>query len=187
MKITLIGKPGRIEKKRDLIITTLSHPDLPDLPDVPEAEQIKYTVFISERQWHRTVKPLFKSKSVLVIEGYCSYNPEIGAMAVYAMSVQTQPIPDRKQKTNGRNDPQVTEQQADNPTNQEHAAQNDAATVVQKRLQELEGVAAIYRQKIADIQSKPPDQQFGLDMTLKLLKNIESEIQALLAEDQKSS
>lgn len=181
MKIKLIGKPGRIEKRRDLIITTLTCPDLPSVADMPEAEDIQYTVFISERQWQRTVKSLFKQKALLVVEGYCSYNPEIGSMAVYALSAQVQPGPNSEGRTNTRHKSSApVSEKSDTPNN----AVNDVQPQAQSRLRELEDVAEIYRQKLADIQSKPEDQQFGLDMTQKLLRNVENEIAALLGQSQ---
>ncbi|PJF22930.1 MAG: hypothetical protein CUN56_03470, partial [Phototrophicales bacterium] len=48
-----------------------------------------------------------------------------------------------------------------------------------KKLRELYAAAETFRQKIANIQSKPIEQQFGLDMTLKLLLNVEKQITAL--------
>lgn len=51
---------------------------------------------------------------------------------------------------------------------------------VARRLVDLYTAAATFRQKIADIQSKPDGQQFGLEMTQKLLTNTEKQIQELL-------
>jgi hypothetical protein len=50
---------------------------------------------------------------------------------------------------------------------------------VTQKLTELYASASLFRQKIATIQSKPPGQQFGLEMTQKLLKNVEDEIAAI--------
>lgn len=48
-----------------------------------------------------------------------------------------------------------------------------------KKLRELHAAAGTFRQKIASIEEKPADQQFGLEMTQKLLANIEKQIASL--------
>ncbi len=58
------------------------------------------------------------------------------------------------------------------------ALPNAPRDVIQK-LTELYASASLFRQKIATIQSKQPGQQFGLEMTQKLLKNVEDEIAAI--------
>ena len=50
---------------------------------------------------------------------------------------------------------------------------------VARKLNELRSSASLFRQKVATIQGKPVGQQFGLEMTQKLLKNVEDEIAAL--------
>lgn len=50
---------------------------------------------------------------------------------------------------------------------------------IARKLKELHASASLFRQKVANLQSKPPGQQFGLEMTQKLLKNVEDEIAAL--------
>ena len=48
-----------------------------------------------------------------------------------------------------------------------------------KRLGELHRAAASFRHKIAGLEEKPENQQFGLDMTRKLLKNTERQIKII--------
>lgn len=50
-----------------------------------------------------------------------------------------------------------------------------------QKLRELMASASVFRQKIDRIESQPEGQRFGLDMTRKLLQNVENEIDALLA------
>ena len=47
---------------------------------------------------------------------------------------------------------------------------------IAQKLIELHTAAATFRQKIDAISAKPEDQQFGLEMTQRLLKNIEKQI-----------
>lgn len=50
---------------------------------------------------------------------------------------------------------------------------------VAEKLMGLHKAAATFRQKIATLEAKPADEQFGLEMTQKLLKNTESQIEKL--------
>ncbi|TVR22818.1 MAG: hypothetical protein EA396_05370 [Anaerolineaceae bacterium] len=49
-----------------------------------------------------------------------------------------------------------------------------------KKYADLLRAEATYRQRIADIEAKPEDQRFGLEMTLKLLTSIQKQIKALV-------
>jgi uncharacterized coiled-coil DUF342 family protein len=46
-------------------------------------------------------------------------------------------------------------------------------------LNELRAAADLYRQKIAKLETQPADERFGLEMTQKLLRNVEVEIASL--------
>ncbi len=50
---------------------------------------------------------------------------------------------------------------------------------VARKLNELNASATLFRQKVNNLLAKPPGQQFGLEMTQKLLKNVEDEIAAI--------
>jgi len=53
---------------------------------------------------------------------------------------------------------------------------NGIPAPVHQKLTELYASASLFRQKIASLQSKPTGQQFGLELTQKLLKQVEDEI-----------
>jgi hypothetical protein len=48
-----------------------------------------------------------------------------------------------------------------------------------QKLTDLHQAAASFRQKISILEEKPANQQFGLEMTQKLLKNTEQQIEKL--------
>jgi hypothetical protein len=56
---------------------------------------------------------------------------------------------------------------------------NGVPAAIHQKLSELYASASLFRQKIATLQSKPAGQQFGLEMTQKLLKQVEDEIAGL--------
>jgi hypothetical protein len=93
-----------------------------------------------------------------------------------------------KQPSNPRPAPQAAPQKSkaqkdfDSPAPKSSPAVPDLPNAphdVTQKLTELYASASLFRQKIATIQSKPPGQQFGLEMTQKLLKNVEDEIAAI--------
>jgi hypothetical protein len=51
---------------------------------------------------------------------------------------------------------------------------------VAQRLRDLITAANQFRQKVADLESKPKHQQTGLDITRKLLENTERQIDTLI-------
>ncbi|NJL57543.1 hypothetical protein HC928_22240 [bacterium] len=53
---------------------------------------------------------------------------------------------------------------------------------VAQKLTQLMKAAATYRQKVASLEAKPINQQHGLDMTRKLLANMERQIEAIKKE-----
>jgi len=54
VKITLIGQPGRIVEKADVVLTTMQNTKAPTLPKglpVPPTEPTTYVVYIARKQW----------------------------------------------------------------------------------------------------------------------------------------
>lgn len=93
MKVTLTGRPGRIELRHELVITTMTHsaspPDLPrGVPPLPEAP-MPVTVYISARQWRRVEDALKLPQEALVVDGYCAWDGETGCLALHATRVST--------------------------------------------------------------------------------------------------
>src|SRR5262249_15102499 len=93
-KLTLIGRPGRIERRQDLIITTMSHtPKLPaSLPKgvpQPPKEATTYTVFIAAKQWNKVADAIANPDDALIVEGMCAFDPDVQGIALFAQSVTT--------------------------------------------------------------------------------------------------
>lgn len=209
VKVTLIGRPGKIETRHDVVITTMSDvikvPTLPKGVPPPPTTPTLYTVYIAAKQWRRIEESLANPEDSLIVEGVCVYDPEIKGMAVFASSAQSKlleisrreqqkaavgveskvDVPPKPESAPPSNKPvrAVRSRIADSmpvPT----AAQPvlappgmppDAA----QKLSELYASASLFRQKITNLKSKPAGQQGGLEMTQKLLKNVEDEIAAL--------
>jgi hypothetical protein len=188
VKITLIGRPGKIEERQEVVITTMSHtvgiPTLPrGIPALPETPTL-YTVYISAKQWRKIADLLKDPEDLLIIEGICAYDPAISGVAVYASHATTKTAEAKKrqssdEKSNGKAEAPAKKAAAPAPviaTAPEPAIPEGVPVNVAKKLRELHAAADLYRQKIADIETKPAGQQFGLDMTQKLLRDVEGKI-----------
>ena len=56
MKITLIGRPGRIVEKGQVVLTSMQGAKAPSLPKglpAPPAEATPYIVYIAAKQWRK--------------------------------------------------------------------------------------------------------------------------------------
>lgn len=121
VKITLIGRPGKIESFQNLIVTVMTHsgkyPDMPLGVPTPPETPASYTVYISSRQWYETVdKALEKNPNdQLIVEGFCSYDNAIGTLVVYATSVTTKRLAAKEAKAKKQAEKQAAAQQSAKP------------------------------------------------------------------------
>lgn len=176
VKITLIGRPGKTEVRDDVVITTMSHsggkPTFPRGVPAPPKSPTSYTVYIGARQWNQVEKALESPDASLVIEGMCAYDAELQGVAVYTTHVTVRSPEIQKQASNGK------PKEAPALPGAKAVVDKVPADVAQK-LRELNAAADLYREKIARIETQPVGQQFGLDMTQKLLRDVEDKISAL--------
>ena len=197
VKVTLIGRPGRVQHFKDVVVTTMTHTgryaSLPrGVPPLPEQPTL-YTVYIAARQWRRIEQALQADPTdELLVEGAAAFDPQIGGITVHATSATTRLTAARKhaaaqaETAATESPPESAPRRAARPQVEPTPPAEPAPSIagapadVNQKLQELHAAARMYRQKIAALQAKPPNQRFGLEMTQKLLKNTEQELQALL-------
>ncbi len=93
MKVSLTGRPGQIERRHELVITTMTHsPATPDLPrGVPPlpGSPLPVTVYVSARQWRKVEEALKLPQEELVVDGHCAWDGETGCLALHATRVST--------------------------------------------------------------------------------------------------
>ncbi len=92
VKITLIGRPGRIVEKADVVLTTMQDTKAPTLPKglpTPPAEPTTYVVYIARKQWLKVAQAIQDPGDKLIVEGYPAFEKRLGAVAVYATNVTT--------------------------------------------------------------------------------------------------
>jgi hypothetical protein len=199
VKITLVGRPGRVELRKEVAITTMNYtvksPTLPRGVPTPPSTPTLYTVYIGLKQWKRIEEAIANPEDALVIEGTAAFDPEVKGMAVYATSVTTKLLDAARrqhQKEATQAGQAAPEGSVPMPPPAVPTAPAEKKVVaprtkpapgipeeVKQKLSELYASASLFRQKIANLQGKPVGQQFGLEMTQKLLKNVEEEIAAL--------
>jgi hypothetical protein len=92
-KLTLVGRPGKVIDKGDVILTTLVSQKLPTLPKgLPEApaDPTVYLLFIARKQWQKVAAALAENAAdKLIVEGYPVLDKTRGVIAVLAQSATT--------------------------------------------------------------------------------------------------
>lgn len=94
VKITLIGRPGRVVEQTNCVVVALKGkepPSLPKgLPTPPANSAVTWAVFIATKQWAKVKDSLQKNgEDQLIIEGYPLIDPKSQASVVLALSVKS--------------------------------------------------------------------------------------------------
>jgi hypothetical protein len=97
VKITLIGRPGRVIKRDNVVVTTMHNSKRPALPaQLPKLSgadvETKYTIFITAKQWRKVETALADKDDQLIIEGYPFVDPDVEGVCVFAKSTTTKLI-----------------------------------------------------------------------------------------------
>lgn len=107
VKLTLIGRPGKIIHFKGCVITLMQPPAGPSLPRglpaLPPDTQ-PYVVYISRRQWKTVAEQLADPDQVLVIDGWVSHDRELAAIVVFALHVQVDLSQAAKNRQKGANE-----------------------------------------------------------------------------------
>jgi hypothetical protein len=99
MKIRIVGRPGKIERRDGLVVFQMrdsaAPPKLPKvLPPLPDAPQT-YVVYMAAKHWLRVAPEVEKDDCPLTIEGAAAFDPQLGTLVIYAQEVyiRQQPAP----------------------------------------------------------------------------------------------
>lgn len=93
--ITLRGRPGRIARKGNCIVTTMQGKKIPQLPGglpQPPSAATTYTVYIDARQWSKVESAIVNGNDSLIVEGVCTLDQEQGVIAIFAQRTTTKGI-----------------------------------------------------------------------------------------------
>lgn len=95
VKITVIGRPGKVLDKGQFIVTVMESTKIPSLPKglpAPANEPTKYAVYVSAKQWKKVAESIADPEDVLIVEGFPKTDPEVKAIAVFATNVTTKKL-----------------------------------------------------------------------------------------------
>lgn len=95
VKITVIGRPGKILDKGSCIVTVMESTKVPTLPKglpTPTNVATKYAVYIASKQWAKVKDAIADPEDTLIIEGFPKTDPEVSAIAVFATNVTTKKL-----------------------------------------------------------------------------------------------
>jgi hypothetical protein len=96
VKITLIGRPGKIVSRGSCIVTSMrAKQDVPSLPKglpTPPAYQTTYTLYIAMKQWNKVAEAIRDPEDTLIVEGFPQLDPETSCIAVFATNTTTKKL-----------------------------------------------------------------------------------------------
>jgi len=95
VKITVIGRPGKIVDKGTCIVTVMEESKTPALPKglpTPTSTPTKYAVYIASKQWAKVKDALDDPEDVLIVEGFPKTDAQVTAIAVFATNVTTKKL-----------------------------------------------------------------------------------------------
>lgn len=96
MKMTLMGRPGKVIVQGDFVVTTMKGngrvPSLPKGLPAPPENKLLYLVYVARKQWSKVEEALQDPEDILIIEGYPTYDTDLKKMSVYATQITTRAL-----------------------------------------------------------------------------------------------
>jgi hypothetical protein len=92
VKVTLIGRPGKVIERGDLVLTTMKSTKVPTLPrglPTPPEKPTIYALYLSAKHWRKVKQSLSNPEDVLIVEGWQAYDPDLKGIAVWGTNVTT--------------------------------------------------------------------------------------------------
>lgn len=95
VKITLIGRPGKIIDRGTCIMTSMKNTKTPMLPKgmpAPSTFQTNYVVYVASKQWKNVAESIKDEEDMLIVEGFPQLDPETSSIAVFATNTTTKKL-----------------------------------------------------------------------------------------------
>ena len=93
VKISLVGRPGKVIERNDAVIVTLTGPKPPALPKglpvLPDDVVTVFLVYIARKQWNKVADAMQNPEDRLVIEGYPFMDAKLKVIGVLTQNVTT--------------------------------------------------------------------------------------------------
>jgi hypothetical protein len=92
VKITLVGRPGKIAHRDTCIVTKMASSSVPSLPKglpVVPATSTNYMVYIASKQWKKVAEAITDPDDALILEGFPFLDSETNSIAVFVSTATT--------------------------------------------------------------------------------------------------
>ncbi len=93
VKLTVIGKPGTVVERGDVVLVAMRSEKAPSFPKgvpAPESPTVDYMVLVGRKQWSKVAQALASDPAdKVLIEGYPTVRPEFAGITVFATSATT--------------------------------------------------------------------------------------------------
>ena len=93
VKLTVIGRPGKVVERGDVVLVGMRSEKVPSLPKgvpVPTSPQTDYMVLVGVKHWRKVEAALAADPAdKVIVEGYPTVRPEFAGITVYATSATT--------------------------------------------------------------------------------------------------
>ena len=92
VKVTLIGRPGKVVERGDVVLTTMKSGKVPALPKglpAPPEQPTVYALYLSAKHWRKVKESLKNPEDVLIVEGWQAFDPQLKGIAVWGTNVTT--------------------------------------------------------------------------------------------------
>jgi hypothetical protein len=93
VKLTLVGRPGKVIDRNDAVIITMTGPKPPSLPKglpvLPDDAVTIYLVYIAKKQWNKVAPAIQNPEDKLIIEGYPFMDAKLKVIGVLTQSATT--------------------------------------------------------------------------------------------------
>jgi len=103
VKLTVIGRPGKIVERGDVVLVAMRSEKAPSLPKGvpdPPALPTDYVLLVGRKQWSKVAAALAADPAdKVIVEGYPTIAPDIDGISVHATSATTTGIQAAKRAT----------------------------------------------------------------------------------------
>jgi len=93
VKLTVIGRPGTVVERGDVVLVGMRSEKAPSLPKgvpAPTVPPTDYMVLVGMKQWRKVAEALAADPAdKVIVEGYPTVRPEFAGITVYATSATT--------------------------------------------------------------------------------------------------
>lgn len=95
VKITVIGRPGKIVEKGTCVVISMQSTNVPSLPKglpLPPHVSTNYVVYIAAKQWRKVEAAIKDPEDILIVEGFPQFDAETESIAVFATNTTTKKL-----------------------------------------------------------------------------------------------